>query len=91
MKVFSAILLEGTKTMFSLIECVPMTDLAIALKFAEDDIKTYFYDNMPTHKKKIIIDLIKELDQITIDDSIKMQHEIIASLNDIKKEGMCLN
>ena len=35
MKVFSAILLESTENMFNLIECVPLTDLAIALKYAE--------------------------------------------------------
>ncbi|MCB5249757.1 MAG: FliG C-terminal domain-containing protein [Candidatus Cloacimonadales bacterium] len=90
MKVFSAILLESTENMFNLIECVPLTDLAIALKYAEEDIKNYFYDNMPIYKKSLVIDLIEELNEITKEESIRVQHEIINSLKDIKNEGVCI-
>ncbi|HOD53591.1 MAG TPA: FliG C-terminal domain-containing protein [Candidatus Cloacimonadota bacterium] len=89
MKAFSVVLLEDNETIMKLIDCLPVMDLAIALKHAEEDLQNFFFDNMPIHKKQTILELMNELEDISIEDSIKVQHEIVNILNNIKKEGCC--
>ncbi len=86
MKQFSVILLEDNETMMKLIDCLSVMDMAIALKNTEDDLQTFFFDNMPLHKKQTILDLMNDLEDISVEDSVKIQHNIVEMLNRIKKE-----
>ena len=46
---------------------------------------------MPIYKKSLVIDLIEKINEITKEESIRVQHEIINSLKDIKNEECVLN
>ncbi len=89
MKVFSVILLEDSINMMKLIDCLNVMDIAIALKHAECDLQEVFFNNMPQHKKQTILELMNDLEEISLEDSIKVQHEIINTLNKLKTDDCC--
>lgn len=77
MRTFSVLLLEDNETMMRLIDNTPLMDLAIALKFTEPDLQEFFFSNMPLHKKQTIMDLMNELEQISQEEALQIQHKII--------------
>lgn len=77
MKNFSLILLEDNETIMNILNQVTIMDLAIALKFAEQDVKDFLYENIPNHQKEVLEELIPDIDQITKEDSYKAQQTIL--------------
>ena len=82
---FDTILLQPKKAMAELIQNLPLNDIALALKFEEQDIKDYFFENMNEEQNSILRALINEIDEATPHDSKKAQFYIMEVLENKEK------
>ncbi len=71
MNSFNTILLQPKNVVKKVIETIPLNDIALALKFEEQDIREYFIENMTIEQKQILYALFTDIDEATPDDSNK--------------------
>lgn len=83
MNSFKTILFQTKKTMKELIEKIPLNDIALALKYEEQDIKDYFLENMNKEQKELLFALFTDIDEATPEDANKAQKFIHLCLNEI--------
>jgi len=62
---------------------VPLNDIALALKYEEQDVRSYFCTNMNKEQKDIFFALLAEIDEATPDDSSKAKEYIMRFLKEI--------
>ena len=81
MHFFDTILLQSKETMRDIITSIPLNDIALALKFEEQDVSDYFTENMNEEQKGILFALLSEIDEATPCDGKKAQEFIMEFLD----------
>ena len=81
MHFFDTLLLQSKETMKDIITHIPLNDIALALKFEEQDVKDYFIENMNEEQKNILFALLSEIDEATPCDGKKAQEFIMDYLD----------
>ena len=87
MRSFDTILLQSKEVVVGLIEKVPLNDIALALKYEEQDIRDYFCKNMTKDRKDILFALFTEIDEATPEDCKKAQEYIMKFLDEMSIEN----
>ncbi|MCK9329563.1 MAG: FliG C-terminal domain-containing protein [Candidatus Cloacimonetes bacterium] len=83
MNSFNTILLQPKTVVKQIIEQIPLNDIAMALKFEEQDIRDYFIENMTNEQKQILQALFSDIDEATPEDSNKAKIYINKILKEI--------
>jgi len=69
--------------MKEIIKNIPLNDIALALKFEEQDVEGYFLENMNEEQSDILFALLSEIDEATPCDGKKAQELIMDFLDGI--------
>lgn len=80
---FNTMLLQPKNVIKTLIEKIPLNDIALALKFEEQDIRDYFTENMNKEQKQILFALFSDIDEATPEDCEKAKKYVVDFLKEL--------
>ena len=83
MHFFDTVLLQSKTTMKDTLMKVPLNDIALALKYEEQDVREYFIENMNQEQVGILYALLSEIDEATPVDAKKAQEYILGIMEEL--------